>query len=205
MKHFVLNITYKCNWDCSFCATDTHSQKDITFEDIKRKLTYIEPNSEVSISGGETGLIDEGILEYILKDLKAKNSKISIMTNGLYLKKYLKFDSYINDYFYHCTYNLIDDIYIPEDTTKIEFMLVVTDETFPLLDEFLTKYSDITFTVFGADKYIVKGQDGTSLSKINSIRLLSKFKDRISKRSSDYLINNVEQFNSTKGDGIVYL
>ena len=179
--NYSLMSTYKCNWNCPYCVTNTHSQPDVTDEDILFKLNEIQPNSEVSLSGGEPGLVSKENIEIIFNNLLEKNCKISINTNGLFFKKYPEYDNLISYYLYHFSENLdlTKDHYIPEiNKEKITFMLVVTNENYSRLDEFLEKYKDITFSIFAATKNKLE-DERYILSKKNSFEIYKKYKDRL--------------------------
>lgn len=188
--NYCLMATYKCNWDCPYCITNTHSQPDVTDEDILFKLNEIQPNSEVSLSGGEPGLISKENMEIIFNHLLEKNCKISVNTNGLFFKKYPEYNSLIDDYLYHFSENLdlTKDHYIPEiNKEKITFMIVVTNENYSRLDAFLEKYKEITFSIFAATKNNLN-DERYILSKRNSFEIYKKYKDRLDPDSIKYLL-----------------
>lgn len=201
MKRYSIITTRKCNWSCPYCITDTHGHdSDITFDDIKAKLEQIEPNSEVSLSGGEPGLIEPEVIDYIFTELVKKNSDITVLTNGLFFKKYaFKYDKYISDYLYHCSENLDlkDEVLVPIDINpdKIEYMIVVSDNNIHNLEKFLELHPTVE-TVFSADATMVLGEMGHSLSKKNALQIAKKFKNRLNKKSIRYLLHNCSVSNS---------
>lgn len=196
--NYCLIVTYDCNWDCSFCITDTHSQPTISFEKLKSKITEIRPHSDVSLSGGEPGLVSTEKMRYILDELKKKDCDISVNTNGLFFEKHPEFIKDVDYFYFHCTEDLdiskgINLEGVPFDKTG--FMMVLTDDNHHNLEWFLDKYPDIEFKVTAADPTIVRGKIGTKLSKINGIRIWHKFKDRISSSSMIFLLEKCQTIN----------
>ena len=78
MREYTLYLTFKCNWKCSYCITDTHNQ--IEPQDIIEKIKDIENDSFVSISGGEPGLASEETVRLTFELLTKKNCKIHLNT-----------------------------------------------------------------------------------------------------------------------------
>ena len=53
------------------------------------RVEAIEPNSEVTFSGGEPGILNRKQLELLIKILKDKNCVIDLLTNGLFFKRHM--------------------------------------------------------------------------------------------------------------------
>lgn len=122
-----------CEWNCNYCIfPQIKEQRQTTIEIIDRHLLYIKEIVEILkrnkfivhlyFQGGEVGTLDELLTEYILKKL---DSKITISTNGLFLKKGYhnnpSIRKYIKEIFWHvspdCKEYNIDDFY--DDDIKI--------------------------------------------------------------------------------------
>lgn len=196
--NYCIMVTFDCNWDCSFCITDTHSQPTVTFEMLKEKIDEVLPNSEVSLSGGEPALLSKESLSYCIAELKKKNCEITVNTNGLFFIRHPEFINDIDYFYYHCT----EDLDITKGINlknvpfgKTEFMMVLTDDNFNNLEWFLDEYPEIEFKVTSADQTFVKGTMGTKLSKMNGIRVWHKFKDRISADSMMFLLERCKIVN----------
>lgn len=205
IEKFCITSTYKCNWDCPYCIINTHSQNEITNEDLIFKLNEIPKNSEVSISGGEPGLLSKERLDMIINNLKEKNCIIKVNTNGLFFKKYPDYDNLIKGYLYHFSenLNLNEDNFIPDiDKDKISFMLVVNDDNYPRLDEFLKKYKDIRFSIFAAVK---NNSDNKKLilSKKNAFEIFKKYKDIIDKECFSNLLMTCRLLNEYRQMNII--
>jgi len=189
--NYCLMATYKCNWHCPYCITNTHMQEDVKDSEILKKLNEIKEGSEVSLSGGEPGLLSKENLNIIFKVLVEKKCLISVNTNGLFFKNHPEFDELIDNYLFHFSENLeLDKVnYIPTiDHRKISFMLVVTDENYPRLDEFLEKHKDIRFSIFAAVQNNSKTDKKYSLSKINAFKIYTKYKDILDPESFKNLL-----------------
>ena len=172
-----LFITYKCNWDCSYCITQTHKQNKINTEDIIIQVESIK-NQKVSFSGGEPGMVPIKELEKIIFILINNNCRIFINTNGEFFKhKHLL--KYITWFNYHCSENL-DNIVIPAPVLNTSYTIVVSESNYINLELFMenNKYK---FTIYGADLY-------DKLNKIDGIKIWNKYKHRIDPSSKKYLM-----------------
>ena len=193
MKSYSLMVTYDCNWNCGFCIVDTHNKPKVTSKELREKVDGIEPNSEVSLSGGEPGLLNKEDLEYCIRELKKKKCEITVNTNGTFFKNYPEYCDEIDAFYYHCTEDLDTSKGIMLDgvpINKTKFMMVLTDDNFERLEWFLDTYPNIRFEVASATKAIVNNKIGTSLSPKNAFFVWIKFKDRITKESMLYLLES---------------
>lgn len=77
----ILKINYTCNNNCIFCHEE-HRNLTYNVKDIKKRITQLKKEGckEIIISGGEPTLHKE--LYEILKFIKNRNIRTSIMTNG---------------------------------------------------------------------------------------------------------------------------
>jgi organic radical activating enzyme len=193
---YTLYLTYKCNWFCDYCSEDTHNRADVTYHDIKQKVEAIPGNSDVALTGGEPGLIDHAVMEWVLTELKNKGCFVNVNTNGTFFKKHKNLCHIPDSFLYHCSEHLDnDDIWIPEhvDISKIDFQLVITDDTMHRLDFYINQYPDIRFLVFGADNVIGKG-----LSRANGFKVYNQYKDRIAPDSYLHLITSCWEVNNIR-------
>ena len=194
--NYTLYLTYVCNWFCNYCSEDTHNRNEVTFEQIQHKVDLIPPNSDVAITGGEPGTLKKPVLSWVLEQLKAKECFININTNGTFFKKHPELCDMVDSFLYHCTEHLEDEeIYIPNfvNPSKIDFQLVITDDTMHRLDYYINKYPNIKFLVFGADNVIGKG-----LSRANGFEIYKKYKDRIQPESYLHLITTCREMNDIR-------
>ena len=198
MKEYELVITYKCNWFCDYCAVDTHNQKE---PNISNKIDLIEDGSNVTLSGGELGLLKEDKLLKIIKILLNKNCNLAINTNGLFIKVHPKLFKYFEYILYHCSENLniIDipiDLLPNEIKHKTDYLLVLTDNNIDNLDSFLKRYPYVFKMV---PSTMPNGIKGTILSKYNYFKILKKYYKFMDNESrKDFM-------HGKKYDNIIYL
>ncbi|MGI9278000.1 MAG: radical SAM protein [Endozoicomonas sp.] len=84
-----LEITQRCNLDCSFCYLSEHSEamKDLPLSEIYRRideiLHYYGPNTDVQVTGGDPTLRQESELLAIVSRIRDKGLRPTLMTNGI--------------------------------------------------------------------------------------------------------------------------
>jgi organic radical activating enzyme len=189
LKQICLVVTNKCNWFCDYCSMDTHN-RSISFNEVKQIVDNLESNLNVCLTGGEPGLLKSSQMDYIINELKKKNTNIELTTNGMFFKNHSKHLKDINHILYHCTEDMEGEIFIPDnvDLSKVEFMVVVTDKNLKNLKSFLEKYNQIKFRLYKGDEHIVNGVKGPSLSIKNAINIIREFKNIISEDSPACLL-----------------
>ena len=193
---YCLITTYKCNWDCDYCCVDTHNQPEPSRERVLELANRVQPDSHVTLLGGEPGMLEEEMLVTLLELFEAKNCDVSVATNGLFFIKFPQHLHRIHRFHYHCSLTLKNTVYQPpnHEELSIKYLIIVTDESFPRLDAFLTKNSHIAFTVTAADQHIkVDGTPTTKLSAGNRIKLYQNFKERIRLDTIDVLFSRNRQ------------
>lgn len=168
---YCLTVTNKCNWNCSYCISETHTN-DRQFEEALELAKNIPENSDVSISGGEPGLLKTSQIILIIDILNQKNCKITIKSNGQ-IYKHHEVLSRINKVIYHCSENLnIEDEIIKDYKDITDFIVVITDNNISKLNNFLKKHDDINIR-------LVPAFHKEPLSKSNIINLYKNFKNRL--------------------------
>lgn len=126
---YELLLTYKCNWFCDYCLIDTHNQPRLPFEKVLKEAHRIPPNSEVTLTGGEPGLLSKSKLRQVIDILKAKDCDIDILTNGVLFKKHWDLVYEFGEVIYHCVEYLGEDIEYPDlDQSVVTYILVIGDE-----------------------------------------------------------------------------
>jgi organic radical activating enzyme len=175
---------------------------------IKEKLKIIRynyTNSNITLTGGEPGLLKEEELQYILDFLKPISNSISLNTNGLFLEKYIKFAEYFDYILYHCSekLNTKPNYYIVNEWKKkgvnVDYLVVVDDINFKNFDYFMSFNQHIPLNVVAATK--PEGGLDSILSNKNRWKLLTSFKKykNITKSSLKRLIKE-KNF-----DNIIYI
>lgn len=194
VKEYELIITYKCNWACEYCCVDTHSRPELLEQQVLKKINQIEDDNNVTISGGEPGMLSEDFLEKILLRLKDKKCDIGINTNGLFLERHqglmLKYISNIN---YHCSM----DLEISKPILKVEhlkehffldYLLIVHDKNIHKLEAFLNHYPEIIFNVVPASTPGSGIVGAPELSNRSKYEILKKFHNRLTLESKKRLL-----------------
>jgi 7,8-dihydro-6-hydroxymethylpterin dimethyltransferase len=88
-----LEITQRCNLDCSACYLSEHSEavKDIPLEELFRRIDVIfdhyGPNTNIQVTGGDPTLRRREELTAIVKRISQKNMRPALMTNGIRAKR----------------------------------------------------------------------------------------------------------------------
>jgi len=84
-----LEITQRCNLDCTLCYLSEHSEsvKDIPMSEIFRRIEQIKfhygKGTDVQITGGDPTLREESELLTIVRKVKSIGMRPTLMTNGI--------------------------------------------------------------------------------------------------------------------------
>lgn len=147
-REIELVVTWVCNWHCEYCCVDTHNRDTLTMDMVKDKLKQIPRGYNVTISGGEPGALKRQDLEYIIEYLENINCVPSINTNGTFLRKYPDLIERFDTILYHCSEDInVNDKVLEGD---YDYLLIVTDNNFHKLGDFLDKHKDKTFSLVAA-------------------------------------------------------
>lgn len=105
---FVVPLTFKCSWDCSYCAIrNSHDfRPDVSLDSILRSVDQVGAGSTATLTGGEPGLVPREWIETVLQKLEAKSVEIWLETNGLFAKRYPDLLSHFHEILYHCSQDL---------------------------------------------------------------------------------------------------
>ena len=110
-KLYQVNITYRCNKDCSYCyAKDLKEDynKDMSMDDFVTLLEWFKKNNITGFNmlGGEPTL--HPLVGDMLSRAKQENFKVIVFTNGLFPESFLKHvndvDSFLINYNHPDTY-----------------------------------------------------------------------------------------------------
>ena len=168
-----LPVTYKCDWDCDYCCAFTHDQPDVIFSELIMTVDSIPPNSNVSITGGEPGLLTKSKLQEVIIKLRSKQCTIDLFTNGLFIKKHPELVDKVDRIVYHCLEYLSDDIQFPN--LSVDYIIVVNSEDFD--DNILNvmdRYPHIKFRVVPT---IILDANNKMYTKF--IKFIKEHKDRL--------------------------
>ncbi len=84
-----LEITQRCNLDCTLCYLSDHSEavKDIPLAEVFRRIDAIRaeygPDTEVQVTGGDPTLRDKGELVRIIQHVRNRGMIPNLFTNGI--------------------------------------------------------------------------------------------------------------------------
>jgi organic radical activating enzyme len=134
-------LTTDCNWNCYYCYFPKRNNKKYITKEIIDKYNWLwdllnvlyQKNDIFSFQGGEIGLIDIDILEYLFSKFK---HTIWIDTNGLFLEKgyHKKLKKYIEGIFYHVVEDPKNLIKVKKYNTDIHISYGVVGEPEYLYD-----------------------------------------------------------------------
>ncbi|MGB1799975.1 MAG: radical SAM protein [Gammaproteobacteria bacterium] len=105
-----VEITQRCNLDCTLCYLSEHSEAvaDIPIEEVYRRIDEVYkqygPNTDVQVTGGDPTLRKRDELIDIIRYIKSKNMRSTMMTNGIRANRSLLTDlakAGLNDVAFH--------------------------------------------------------------------------------------------------------
>lgn len=185
-KEYAIAITDKCNWTCPYCAVKNNYdfKNSITPDKIFDAIKKIEYNSDVTLMGGEPGLVQRNLIEQYIKLLKIKKCKLYLETNGTFILKYPDLLSTFTEILYHCSQDLdLCQSIIKTSTKNIRYLIIIHDKNINKLYSFLSVNRDIQkFDIIEAT-YPYQEMNGPTLSKQNKKYVLLKFGNRMTKES----------------------
>lgn len=88
-----LEITQRCNLDCTLCylSDSAEAVRDIPLGELFRRIDDISvqfgPNTDVQISGGDPTLRDRAELSQIVRYVRSRGLRASLLTNGILLNR----------------------------------------------------------------------------------------------------------------------
>lgn len=118
-----LEITQRCNLDCTLCYLSEHSEavRDVPLEEIFRRIDMIEAhygkNTDVQVSGGDPTLRKREELIQIVQHITDKGMRASLFTNGILATRELLIDL--------CAVGLVD-VAFHVDMTPVVSGLIIT-------------------------------------------------------------------------------
>ena len=184
-----LIVIHECNWRCPYCSEQTYDKSTLPISDVFDKISTIPINSNVTLSGGEVGLLSLGVIYKIMWELIDKGCVLNLNTNGLFISKYPHLLRYFSYILYHCSEDLYEDIKF-YDYGNDYHSLVITDDNFPRFNEITRKYPNIKWNVIPSS---VGDYGGISiLSRDNKRLLLKKYSSHLTDDSKHRLIKDKE-------------
>jgi organic radical activating enzyme len=156
------------------------------------QLEGVQKDDDVIINGGEPGMVKRQTMIAIMSKLEELQCNIEVNTNGMFFKTFPEYYPIVSHFNYHCSEMLLTDI---EDLSKVNddkvsYTLVITDESYPRLGEYLNKYPDITFKIYAATQPYSILPNRTSLSKKNALRIVKEYRDILDRSALDKLFHH---------------
>lgn len=192
-----LVVTWVCNWHCPYCAVDTHSRGKLSLADVLAKIATIPSGASVTLSGGEVGTMSRPHLHQIIQALTDKQCKMSLNTNGLFIKRYPDLVPLFDEILYHCSENLDPQEIIRYDHPNVEYMIIVTDQNVDNLPLFLQLNPAIDFHIVASTLPV--GIVGDQLSNTNRYHVVAAHCSRMTTESK------LRMFKEKDFDAITYL
>jgi hypothetical protein len=111
--------------------------------------------------------------ETLVEYLHRRGFELTLLTNGLFIEKYPHLLKYFTNIEYHCVASLKDEIQFPNleplPNQSLDYVIVVTESEFHLLDDFIKKYPHINF-------FLKRGRDYDALSIKNFLQMMKKYR-----------------------------
>jgi len=181
--NYELSVTFKCNWNCDYCISNTHSQSEKVLESVLDEIRNLPDDvKSVTISGGEPGMLSKDNLGTIISMLKERDLRIDLMTNGLFFKNHPEFLQDLDEIFYH----VVEDLSSKKDFKLYAnimnkdnryYVLVAINESLKNIQYYIDNYPEIKFLILGDYR-------GSNMIKIKEfLKFISYNKDRINKRT----------------------
>jgi len=150
-----ISLTQKCNWKCWYCDHPKINNPQTVDLDYFDEFAEIflkakgKSNIEVSLEGGEIGLLDSKTLDHVFDANLSETHTIT--TNGLFMKKGYH-DTY-KDKIHHILYHVVPEMDDKFDFPRYEFdpsihvlyTMVIHKGNIKYLDKFLDYNKDCAF------------------------------------------------------------
>lgn len=150
-----ISLTQKCNWRCWYCDHPKISNPQTVSLDYFNEFCEQflaakgKSNIEVSLEGGEIGLLSEDYLDVVFAS--GLSDTYTITTNGLFMKKdyHTKYKDKIHHILYHVTPEMNETLTFPrydfDPSIQVLYTMVVHKNNIKFLDDFLTYNKDVIF------------------------------------------------------------
>lgn len=136
---------------------------------------------EVSVSGGEPGMLKHYQVSELIGRLKGKNCDMDLITNGLFIKRYPEFLHHFKQISYHCVEYIDDEIeHLDIDHPNVVYNIVVTKSNMDKLGEFFKRYPNIKF------KLLANIRKHDNITVRDFLAVIKKHKDSILKYDTKY-------------------
>jgi len=172
-------VTMRCNWRCPYCAVrnSVDTKADCRPESIEDRLKHIPDESNVTIFGGEPGLLETNILNGYFSILEKKNCRIYVETNGAFFR-YPTLCSRAHQILFHCSEDLLEDKPVKRyDEYDVRYLVVVTDDNLCRLGRFLEMNPNLKFDLIPSSFF--HERTGPILSERGKHEVISMYASRM--------------------------
>jgi len=187
-----LRITYKCNWNCDYCAVDTHNKHRVSQSYIYQCIDDMNSNSIVTISGGEPGLCTRKYIKTIIDMLLSKDCIIKLNTNGLFLEKFPDLLCHFDEIFYHCSSDLQPIPVKRYNHKNIHYLLIITDNNIHRLKEYVS-INNFKFLIVASSNPGDINKEIPVLNKHNKKLLIKKYNKNMTTLSKSYWLKSKDE------------
>lgn len=155
IKKLALLVTEKCNKKCWYCNfPQIKKPKDAPISLITKYIPYLETFDSFdfyTITGGEPGLIDPVIFDYLFNTISIH--PIRINTNGEFVKRgyFQKYYHYLDIMGLHATIDLEDipeELVLPfEEFSKVWYYIPIHSQNYKYIQTYLYRYENLQFSL----------------------------------------------------------
>jgi organic radical activating enzyme len=176
-------VTTRCNWNCPYCAVrnSVDAKADCRPESIVARLNGIPDGSNVTIFGGEPGLLGANVLDGYFSILERKGCRIYVETNGTFFR-YPELCTRAYQILFHCSEDLFDKKPVERhDEYDVRYLVVVTDDNLSRLDGFLKRNPNLKFDLIPSSFF--HDRTGPILSERGKYEVISRYASRMTNDS----------------------
>jgi organic radical activating enzyme len=148
-------VTTNCNYRCPYCVLEKNTginlntdEDNFNIDNLKLLNNYnFNKIKKINILGGEPGLLSKEELDLIFnyfKDKNILNDKIRILTNGLFLEKYLEYYKDFNYAYHVIDFNSFKD-YSKYNLKLYNLYVIWNEDSVNDFEKLLKTYPNINF------------------------------------------------------------
>ena len=154
---YEINITYKCNWKCSYCSMKDRLFKSINEDEVLSLISSLPNGSCLTLSGGEPGLCRKEYISKLLNTARKKGLRLTLNTNGTFLKRHKEF---VNEFEKINLHLDISKSYNIEKNKKINYVVILTSSNLNDVINFVKQY-DIKFDIIPSSHFDFRETENT--------------------------------------------
>jgi len=149
--------------------------------DALKEIDSLPDGTEVSISGGEPGMLKRPLVNEIIGLCLSKKCDMDLITNGLFIKRYPDLLHHFKQISYHCVEYINDEIeHLSIDHPNVVYNIVVTKSNIDKLEDFFKRYPSIKFKLLAN----IRKYDNISIAEFQKV--VKKHKDSILEYDTKY-------------------